>query len=75
MKLDQFHVDDSEIDWYWVGETLMVVKYIRHKDLLPGDYRYDNIRLGYWIKSPSPTATILALKGCEFSIKFGQTEW
>jgi hypothetical protein len=64
-----------EVDWYWINESALIGRNIRHWDLKDSDVRYDNVRLGYWVKTPSPTATVLALKGCKFKQKMGQTNW
>jgi len=64
-----------EVDWQWVCETHMHTHNVLHSDLKEGEYRYDTVRLGYWIQTPSQTATILGLRGCRFLKKFGQTNW
>jgi hypothetical protein len=64
-----------EVDWYWIAESAIIGKRIRHNDIQDKDVRYDAVRLGYWVKTPSPTATILALKGCKFRQRMGQTNW
>ena len=68
-------IDQTEIDWYWISETAIMHHGVKHRDIQDLESRYDTVRLGYWIKVPSATATILALRGCKFSKKFGQTEW
>jgi hypothetical protein len=65
----------TEVDWLWVDETHMHNKQVQHTDLKQGEYRHDNVRLGYWIMSPSHTATMLGLRGCRFLKRFGQTNW
>jgi len=75
MQSNQSQIEDSGIDYLWVCETHMHTHNVLHTDLKPGDYRHDNVRLGYWIKTPSQTATILGLRGCRFLKRFGQTNW
>ena len=72
MQSNQSHL---EIDWYFVADSAIIGKGIRHKDIQDKDVRYDTVRLGYWVQVPSQTATILALKGCKFKQKMGQTNW
>jgi hypothetical protein len=64
-----------EVDWFWVDETHMQNKGVQHSDLKEGEYRYDTVRLGYWIQTPSKTSTMLGLRGCRFLKKFGQTNY
>jgi hypothetical protein len=64
-----------EIDWFWISESSIIKRGIRHKDIQDTHVRYDAVRLGYWVKVPSITATVLALKGCKFKQKMGQTNW
>ena len=72
MQSSQLHL---EVDWYWINESAIIGKGIRHKDIQDHHVRYDTVRLGYWVQVPSQTATILALKGCKFKQKMGQTNW
>ena len=65
----------QEVDWAWINESAIIGRGIRHIDIQDKDVRYDAVRLGYWVKVPSQTATILALKGCKFKQKMGQLNW
>lgn len=65
----------QEVDWFWIAESSIIGRGIRHQDIKDMDVRYDTVRLGYWVKVPSVTATILALKGCKFKQKMGQSVW
>jgi len=64
-----------EVEWFWISETAIIHNGVKHRDIQDLDSRYDAVRLGYWIRTPSMTATILALRGCKFKQKMGQTNW
>jgi hypothetical protein len=68
-------MNTQEVDWYWINDSAIIGRGIRHSDIRDQDVRYDTVRLGYWVKVPSITSTILALKGCKFKQKMGQTNW
>ena len=66
---------NTEIDWRFL-ETVEIWRHcVRHQDLKSPDVRYDTIRLGYWVRTDSPTYSLLALKGCQFGVKWGQSIW
>ena len=55
--------------WLWVdANQFFGHPHISHRDLIEGDYYYDNIRQGYLIKPQSKTYTILVLKEVDFAI-------
>ena len=56
----------------WCSGTMIHINNISYKDMREDECRYDHIRYGYWIKVPSQTATLLALKGCIFGPKYSQ---
>ena len=64
-----------EVDWQFLEEIEIWRSSVRSHDLQTDHVRYDTVRLGYWVRVPSTTATILALKGCRFRQKMGQTNW
>jgi len=68
---------DSEIetDWLQVDSLQFWKTNVTARDMPQEDYRYDAVRMQYWIRNPSPTATILALKGVRFGPKWGQSVW
>jgi len=75
MQYNPLPLEDSGIDYYWISETAIIQNGVKHRDIQDQDARYDTVRLGYWIQVPSPTATILALRGCKFKQKMGQQNW
>lgn len=65
------------IDWLFCGTDQFWRCRVTHKDI-PEDSnlaRFDTVRDGYWIRSDSKIATILALKGCRFNGRWGQTQY
>jgi hypothetical protein len=62
-----------EVDWQFLEEIEIWRSSVRSQDLQTDHVRYDTVRLGYWVRVPSTTATILALKGCKFRQKIAQT--
>jgi hypothetical protein len=67
--LIQLQSMNKSIEWFWVEDVLLITKGIRHKDIQDNDVQYDNVRMGYWVKANSLTATIMALKGIIFKRK------
>jgi hypothetical protein len=57
----------------FVADSQIIGRKIRPEDLRGCEY--DTVRLGYWVRTDSPTYSLLALKGCEFGRKWGQTAW
>jgi hypothetical protein len=64
-----------EPDWQYLQDIEIWRNNVKHKDLKTPDVRYDTVRLGYWVRTDSPTYSLLALKGCQFGRKWGQTVW
>ena len=67
----------SEIDWLFCGTDQFWKLKVTYKDIPEhtGEARYDIIKDGYWIRSDSKIATILALKGVQFTRSWGQRSW
>lgn len=52
--------------WVWVHNVDIYLRpHISHRDFLPNEHRYDELRQGYWVKKDSQTLSILILKGIE----------
>jgi len=64
-----------EHEWYYISAFDQRANNVNDYDIKPEHSRYDRVRQGYWIQVPSSTATVLALKGCLFKKKIGQTNW
>jgi len=64
--LTQSQSMNKSTEWLWVEDVLLITKGIRHKDIQDDDVQYDNVRMGYWVKADSATATVMALKGVTF---------
>lgn len=64
-----------EVDWHFLEEIEIWRSSVRSQDLKTDHVRYDTVRLGYWVRGDSATYSLLALKGCRFSKRFGQTNW
>lgn len=54
-------------EWLLVEESELYLKNINYRDLNDCDCDWDSVRCVVWVKRNSPTATMLALKGCEFN--------
>lgn len=67
--------EQNEVDWHFLGEIEIWRTAVRSQDLITPDVRYDTVRLGYWVRTDSPTYTLLALKGCRYSKSWGQHNW
>jgi hypothetical protein len=72
MQSNQSHTEVKEV---WCSGTMIHINNISYKDMRENECRYDHLRYGYWIKVPSPTATMLALKGCIFGPKYDENVW
>lgn len=65
----------TESDWHYLEDIEIWRNSVRHQDLKTPDVRYDTVRHGYWVRTDSPTYSMLALKGCQFRQRWGQTNW
>ena len=75
VELESDQSKASEVDWFYCDSYQLNKYNITHRDFKQEDSRYDAIKQGYWIRIPSKTATILALKGCIFKQRMGQHNW
>jgi hypothetical protein len=62
-------------EWAYLQDIEIWQHNVRHQDLKTPDVKYDTIRHGYWVKTNSPSYTILALKGCRFGQLWGKEIW
>jgi hypothetical protein len=54
-------------NWLQLNEVELIMNDISYKDVNDADVFYDQLRAIIWVKPDSPTATLLALKGCRFN--------
>jgi len=67
--------NSQETDWHYLPDIEIWRNDVRHQDLKNSHVRYDTVRHGYWVKTDSPTYSLLALKGCQFTRRWGQLNW
>jgi len=57
----------KQSNWLRLDQVELMINDVPESLINLEDADYDAIRLIYWIKADSPTATLLALKGCRFN--------
>ena len=67
--------NSQETDWHYLANIEIWRNQVRRQDLDNPDVRYDVVRQGYWIRTDSAIYSLLALKGCQFTRRWGQSEY
>ena len=57
----------KQSNWLQLNEVELIMNDISYKDVNDADVFYDQLRAVIWVNPDSPTATLLALKGCRFN--------